>query len=124
MGRFGRAWLVFRILKAYYQVARYLVKCCRQGTKEAWPKSVFYLRRKETKPTLDLATPYGLSTLFEKVARGQIYEAIDRLDQCQKPPEGAHVTHAYVCKQTAVFKKCNLPFFSKNCSFFFKNISN
>ena len=43
------------------------------------------------KPLFDLVTPSGLTTLFEKVARGQIVQSIRHLDQLidQMRPEDA-----------------------------------
>ena len=65
----------------FCQVARYLVKCCRQS-KEPLPQSVQYLQgcvsgnsSKPTKPILDIATPYGITELFQQVAKGQISQA-------------------------------------------------
>ena len=70
----------------FCQVARYLVKCCRQS-REALPQSVQYLqgclqntKNLNTPGKNDLATATGLTKLFEKVARGQIVQVVKRLE--------------------------------------------
>lgn len=67
------------------QVARYLYKCHRQAHVEgkALADSVRYLslRGDSADRVMDLATPTGMTTLFQRVARGQIEAAIKSLDK-------------------------------------------
>ena len=80
----------------FCQVARYLVKCCRQS-REALPQSVQYLqgclqntKNLNTPGKIDLATATGLTKLFEKVARGQIVQVVKRLESLKSlRPEDA-----------------------------------
>ena len=87
---FLKAYNLSLLLLFFAQVARYLVKCCRQS-REALPQSVQYLQGclhqnqpNNTSQKNDLATATGLTKIFEKVARGQIVQVVKSLESCQK----------------------------------------
>ena len=78
------------------QVARYLVKCCRQS-KDSLPQSTKYLQgalnqgAPKGKPVMDISTPHGITDLYERVAKGQIVQAVTKMDKLSisKRPEDA-----------------------------------